>query len=130
VLLDDVATFVDTSTALTVGTDLFKGLMPDTPDACVALYETPGEMALEMGGGSTPTVERPHLQVISRAADYVTARNNSQTVHNAIRGVTDQTLSGRRYLRIQPLQDPYMMGRDENRRVKVVFNCSVEKEPG
>jgi len=129
-LLDAVGAYVDAGSALTVGTDLFKGLMPETPDVCVALYETPGERALEMVGGSTPTVERPHLQVVARATDYVTARTNSQTVHGILQAVTDLNLSGVRYLRIQPLQAPYLMGRDENRRVKVVFNCSVEKEPG
>ena len=126
-LLDEVATFIAAGTTLTVGTDLFKGLMPDEPDTCVTIYESPGRAPVEEMGANSP-VERPNLQVISRSGAYATARANSQSVWDLLRTVTEQTLSGKHYLRIQPFQSPFLMGRDENRRVRIVFNCTVDKE--
>ena len=128
--LDHVCSYVDGATAFTESTNLFKGLMPETPDTCVTLYETPGRQPSEQMGNSQGGTERPNLQVISRASDYVTARTNAQTVWNALRLVTEQTLSGVRYLRIQPLQSPFLLNRDDNQRVRVAFNCMVEKELG
>ena len=44
--LDDIGTHLAAATIpaadLTLGTNLFLGRRPDTPDTCVALYETGG----------------------------------------------------------------------------------------
>jgi hypothetical protein len=42
-----------TDTALTLGTNLFLGRLPDTPDTCVALFETGGLTPAETMGGSS-----------------------------------------------------------------------------
>ena len=44
-MLDDVGTFMAanvTAVSLTLGTNLFLGRLPESPDTCVAIYETAG----------------------------------------------------------------------------------------
>lgn len=129
-LLDAIAAHIDTGSTLTVGTNLFKGLMPDEPIECACVYEYAGEPPRESMGNAPGQVERPRIQVVSRSVTYVGARDRAQTIWNILQQVTDASLSGVRYLRVQPMSSPFLMGRDENRNVKVVFNCVVEKEMG
>lgn len=126
--LDQVASYIDANTALVLGTDLFKGYLPDLPDTCVAVYETAGPAPRETL--TLTLVERPNLQVVSRSVDYPGARVNAQNVWNLLHQVVDETLSGVRYLRMVPLQSPFYLGRDESLRVKFAFNMTVEKELG
>ena len=61
--LSDIGTYLAasvTDTALTMGTNLFLGRLPDTPDTCVAVFETSGEGPVNTGGGSTlPAFTQP-----------------------------------------------------------------------
>lgn len=126
-ILDEVGAYIDAQTSLTLGTDLFLGLRPDTPIDCATIYEYPGDMPrYTLGSGAL--VERPRLQVISRSAVYATARSRAQTIWNALNALSDQTLTATRYLRVAPMQTPYLMGRDENRNALIAFNCTVDKE--
>ena len=63
-----------TDTTLTLGTNLFLGRLPDTPNTCVALFETGGLSPEEtMGGSSLPAYTQPRCQILVRAADYASA---------------------------------------------------------
>ena len=41
-ILEALADKLTTASVATVGTNLFLGMMPDSPDLCVALYEYAG----------------------------------------------------------------------------------------
>ena len=77
-VLEAVGTIIDTNSAtLTLGTNLFLGKMPESPDLCVAVYEYAGTQPLATFGATAIEVDRPSVQVVVRVAkeDYPAARN-------------------------------------------------------
>ena len=131
-MLDEIGTYLAANGIGTVGTNLFKGFMPDLPDAVVVLYETGGlapYRAMRSAPGQ-PVATRPRLQVVCRNTqyEYAVARAKAQAVYVLLEGFGDQTLSGTRYLWIAAVQEPFMMGRDVTGRVQVAQNFDVVKE--
>ncbi|MGA9772361.1 MAG: minor capsid protein [Blastocatellia bacterium] len=109
-----------------VGTDIFLGSEPDAPDACVTIREYGGEKS-EYTLGPTVAYENPRIQIVCRAKDYLSARTKSEAVHRAV-DQAELSLTGVHYLRIEPLQPPFPIGRDGNDRFLIAFNCAVMKE--
>jgi hypothetical protein len=128
-LLEDVGTLIDSSSAtLTLGTNLFLGRLPDSPDTCVAVYQYGGEAPFGvMGGDSMPPVEQPRIQVVVRAAGYSTAETLSRTVWGYLETVLNETLSGTSYLRISAIQSPFPTERDIQERILFAQNFRVSK---
>lgn len=128
-MLDDLGAYVDTNTSLTLGTDLFLGLMVDNVANCVALYEEGGTTGMYTQGSSNlPKFERPQLQLIVRNTSYSTGRSLADTVYRLLTQVANQTINGTKYLRIEALGTPSVMERDANRRVLFVCNFDVVRE--
>lgn len=127
--LIDIATYLDSQLAtLTLGTNLFVGRMPDTPDTCVALYEYGGASPTEVMGGATPPVlENPRLQVATRDASYANAETLARSIWNALTGVLDETLTLTRYNIVDAIQSPFPIERDTHDRVIFVQNFDVTK---
>jgi len=131
-VLDDIAVFVATTAGLgTVGTDVFKGIMPPTPDVCAAVYEyggLPPDYALGTAGISQ---EYPRVQIVVRGAaqDYDGPRDRAETAYQAIAAVANTTVNSVRYQYINPLQAPFFLKRDENDRVYIAFNVEAGKDP-
>jgi hypothetical protein len=76
-ILEAVGDYLQTNGYGTQGTDIFLAVLPESPDACIAIYEAVGN-APEFTMGSDPwAIDRPVIQVICRAGrgDYPTARN-------------------------------------------------------
>lgn len=126
--LDDLSDYL--SSGGITGT-IFTGVMMDTPDAAVGLYET---------GGTAPThamnpnpgqavVERPSVQVVCRAAadDYAAARTKAQAIFVLLDGLPTRTINGVAYKWGAARQSPFLMGRDESGRVLVACNFDVVK---
>lgn len=129
-MLLEVATYLDTNiVALTAGTNLFAGDMPEAPQELVALYENPGITLIETQGGADPAVERPRLQVYVRSTDYATGRALMETVWKALWNVNNVTMTGTRYLHIMALTSPFFLDRDPERRPVFSCNFDVWKEP-
>lgn len=131
-MLDEIGTYLAANSIGTLGTNLFKGLLPDLPDACVALYETGGLepiRAMRSAPGQ-PVASRPRLQVVCRNTqyEYAAARAKAQAIYVLLEGLGDTTLSGTRYLWIGAVQEPFLMGRDDAGRVQVAQNFDVTKE--
>lgn len=119
----------------TVGSTIHIGMMPETPDACVAVYET-GGIAPDYGIGTAGIkYETPAVQIVCRgvAYDYATPRANAATAYNGLASVEATTLSvtggtSAFYHWIHPQQAPFVMQRDSNNRVYIVFNVLCQKE--
>lgn len=116
-LLDELAAYLETQALGTVGTDLFKGLLPDTPDACVALFETPGGPP-----GLTDSIDLRSFQVRTRAAGYSDARQKCEDIFALLHGLHEQTLSGARYVLVAAKQAPFSLGRDDRQRHEFAAN--------
>lgn len=122
-LLDDIANYLQTQGIGTVGTDIFRGLMPDQPDNCIALFEYAGSPPdLHWNG------EYPGLQVRVRNKSYSAGRAKIGAVVDVLHGLTEQVLGTTRYLLIRANQSPESLGRDNNGRNEWVVNFAVIKE--
>lgn len=128
-LLVELGDYLSTNGVGTVGTDLFLGFMPDTPNGCVALYETGGlgPARAMRGSAGQPVAERPRVQVVARSTSYASARAKARDAYLLLEGLGDVTLNGVQYKWVGAVQEPFMMGRDELGRVSIAANYDVVK---
>lgn len=115
--------------SLTLGTNLYLGRLPDSPDTCVAIFETGGTLPEQTMGGTLAVLERPRVQVVTRRAGYSDARTLAYNVWNTLEGVANESLSGTRFLRVSAVQSPYPLERDSSDRIIIVQNFDVIKTP-
>jgi hypothetical protein len=110
--------------------DLFIGLMPDKPDRCVAIYEYAGAQPLEVLVNNSATLERPSVQVLVRAArnDYPSAKALISSVRNSLTGITNETISGERFLRVNQISSINALGVDDNERPRFTLSLQVVME--
>ena len=114
-----------THTTLVLGTNLFLGRLPDTPDTCVGIIETGGQSAVEaMGGSSLPAYTRPRVQTIIRASAYSDASGLAEDIYKKMQLIDNEALSGVRYLRADGIQSPFYLERDGQERA--VFSCNYQ----
>lgn len=130
-MLEDLGGYVDTGTALTLGTDLFLGILPETPTNCVALLENGGTSGMyTQGSNNLPELERPEIQFIVRHASYATGRALADTVYRRLTQIANQTINSVLYLRVEAISSPDVMDRDAERRI--LFTCNfyvIRKTP-
>jgi len=107
------------------------GSLSSTVDVCTAVYETGGAGA-DLGlGVDGIQYEYPTVQVVCRGAadDYATPRATAQLIYKGLPKVQADSLTGVYYHIIRPLNCPFLMRRDENRRVLIAVNFICTKEP-
>ena len=130
-ILESVGDYLVTNTLGTLGTNLFLGTLPESPDACVAVYENSGTPpSFTMGTGGI-VIDYPMLQIICRAGreDYPTARDKAESIRNLLASVLESTISGVHIMRIEPMGSVNPLGVDPKYRplVSVNFRCLVRK---
>ncbi len=108
----------------TLGTNIFLGRMPDTPDSCVCVYEAAGSLPEMTFGSVGVAIDRPIVQILCRAGrdDYPTARNKAESIRTLLAGVMNTTLSGIKVMRIEPTGSVNPIGPDEKDRPIVSIN--------
>ena len=111
----------------TLGTSIFLGTLPESPDACVAVYENSGSSpAFTMGAGGI-RIDYPMIQIICRAGreDYPTARDKADAIRILLASVLEQTISGVNVMRIEPMGSVNQLGVDPKYRplISVNFRC-------
>jgi hypothetical protein len=126
--LDELSAYLQAQGIGTAGTDIFSGIIPDSPDACVSLMEYGGVSPVHALGGGNAKFERPRVQVVARATTYSAARTKIEAVYKLLHKVTNTTLSSVRYLMIEAAQSPFFLERDSNNRVTLAVNFQVHKE--
>ena len=135
-ILDDIATYLAAnSTRLTVGVNLTKGFMPDSPDTVTTIFETAGFPSVNTfsTGSDYRVYEQPGLMVHSRSTDYQTVRLVMEDVFSILDGVGNATLptaTGVRYATIDAAQPPFDIGQDQNDRHMLSVNFNVMKSTG
>lgn len=128
-ILPELGTYLDGDTSLTLGTDLFLGQLPESPDAAVSLIETGGTEPDDTWAGDNPAIEMPRVQITVRGAEdtYGTTRTTMDTVYKSLCKIKNQTLSGTLWLRCSPIDSPAFLMRDETNRPIFVSNFQVWK---
>lgn len=117
-ILEALADRLNSASVAITGTNLFIGLMPNDPDVCMSLYEYAGSQPLEVMRDNDATLERPSVQVLVRATrnDYPAARDLIEAARDALTGITDETISNVRFLRVSALSSINAVGMDDNER--------------
>ena len=128
-ILEAVGTHLASNALGTLGTNLFLAVMPDSPDVMTCVYETGGSSPDQVMGSSAWAIDRPSLQVITRAGqgDYPVARDAAAAIRLLLSAVVEQTLSGVHVMRILPSGGLLPLGEDAQGRPMVSFNfdCMV-----
>ena len=77
-MIKEIVDYIEANTSFVTGTDMFVGYQPDSPDQCVCIREFP--VTQNWSGMITM-----RLQVLTRAKDYFTARDDVYVIHNLIK---------------------------------------------
>lgn len=133
--LDDIGDHLAAATiptaTLTLGSNLFLGRRPDTPDTCVAVYETGGNPPeLVFGSNAAPPLETRGLQVVTRAASYSVSESLCTDVWVALCLIDNEVINTTRYLLADPAQSPFALERDDQDRMLHAVNFTVTREVG
>jgi hypothetical protein len=130
-ILESVGDYLVTNSLGTLGTNLFLGTMPETPDACVAVYENSGSAPMFTMGTGGIVIDYPMIQIVARAGreDYPTARDKAESIRTLLASVLDSTISSVNIMRIEPMGSVNPLGVDSKFRpmVSVNFRCLVRK---
>ena len=125
-VLDDVGTYMAANvsdTTLTLGTNLFLGRLPDSPDTCVAIYATAGHAPTDVfGADSAPPIENVGVMCHTRATAYSDCQSLAVDVMKTLSKVINETLTSTAYYKIEATQSPFALDRDEQERM--VFSCN------
>jgi hypothetical protein len=129
-MLEALADRLGSASVAFAGTDLFLGLMPDKPDLCVAIYEYAGAQPLEVMVDNAATLERPSIQVMTRAGrnDYPSAKALMEAVRDTLTAITNETISGDRFLRVNQISSINALGVDDNDRPRFTLSLQAVLE--
>ena len=130
-VLTDIGTYLNDASIstqdLTLGTNLFLGRLPETPDTCVGVIQTAGVAPTDTFGTSFPPLETQGLQTLVRATTYATAEALAVDVMKSLASVDNQTLPSTLYLKIEAQQSPFALERDYQERLVMSCNFLVTK---
>lgn len=112
------------------GTTIFLHKLPEAPDVCIALDITSGSPPDGAFGVLGIKYEKPSIRVRVRGvrADPEGPRARIENIFRLFPKVMGTTLSGTKYLSLQPLQPPFILEEDGNGRTIWTFNALAEKE--
>jgi hypothetical protein len=126
-MIEQIGAYLTTSTAAgigTLGTDVFLNVIPETTRVTVAVFELAGRPASFALGGRAPAYTQSSIEIMVRStvgptgiANPTNARARIQRAWNRLSQVSNQTIGGSTYLRIEPESEPYLADRDEQGRV-------------
>jgi hypothetical protein len=130
VILEALGDYLQTNSIGTLGTNIFLGKMPATPDYCITIYEYEGMAPEESFGNTAYEIDKPRIQVVVRGArdDYPTARNSSKTVRDILAAITDVTISSTKVLRVASLGAFIPLGLDDKDRPRIAANFQAYVE--
>ena len=130
-LLEDLGAALVTAGAGTLGTDLFLSLLPEDPDAAVALFEVAGGAPAYAMGDEAPAFARARVQVLARGAenDAAVVRARLDVVLGALEALGDTTTDGRYYLTVQGVSTPRLIARDTAERALFAAELDVWHQP-
>lgn len=113
---DDVMQILDAETSLTPGTDLFVGMVPDSPNNVIVIYDT--------GGGPTDFVgyRQPTVQVRSRNIDYLNGWDKINEVVEVLNKMGRRTVNSTYYSAWWLQSDVSFLQRDNKDRAIFVAN--------
>ncbi len=125
-LLDDLSTYL---TSAGVAAAIQKGSMQELPNTALALRETGGFPTEHVLTAQAAVLDQPTVQVVTRAADYLTAMTVARQAYAALDGARDYVVGGeQRFAMVRAMQPPFFLARDDNHRFLCAFNVHVQRQ--
>ena len=126
-ILDALGTYLQAQGQGTLATNIFLARAPDTPDACVTLYESAGSGPDHTFGTGVYAIDHQRIRVVCRAArnDYPAARDKAVAVRAVLGAVRDTTLSGVKILTMLATSEVYPLSRDGDDRALIGCDYTV-----
>lgn len=122
-LLDIVNFWINESLVTADGTDIFRDIMPDEPDNCIAIVEYAGEVSF-----INNAVNRS-IQVRVRNTDHDDAKSKIVALYKSVydpeADVRIIDFTATRWGIVKPRNYPYSLTRDKNNRFIFVFNMGI-----
>ena len=82
-IAQELAEYLEDEGIGTIGTDIFVGYQPDTPDNCITIYD---ETAPVLDESQAQKVDLLGVQILVRNKIYLTAGEKAYTIHKNIVG--------------------------------------------
>lgn len=119
-----LATYLQSQSLGTMGSNLFIGAMPDIDGVSTLLTQYAGEVVETQSGGIA--IHKPSLQikVAGDPEDYVTPLTTITNIQNSLTLISNQALSGITFLRVRPITSLIALGQDE--QLAYEFTCNFE----
>jgi hypothetical protein len=116
--------------ATAVGTDIFLGAAPATPNVLCVVSECKGTEPTPAFGERAAQFESARVQVMFRgaASDYNTPRAAAQSAYEACIQNGPFTMNSVAYLLMMPRQLPHVIQQDASSRFEIGFRMTVERE--
>lgn len=128
-LLADLGEYLeDNGGGVVVGTSLFYGTMPPTPDACGVLIEYEGRGMLRRIVDDGAQTEMPRVQLVYRSTTYTEGMTAIRTMWALLDAIVNTELGTTFYQRVSAIQPPFYVERDGNDRFLFAANFEVTRE--
>jgi hypothetical protein len=126
-ILDALGTYLQVQGQGTLATNIFLARAPDTPDACVTLYESAGGGPDHTFGAGVYAIDHQRIRVVCRAArnDYPAARDKAVAVRAVLGAIRDTTLSSVKILTMLATSEVYPLSRDGDDRALIGCDYTV-----
>jgi hypothetical protein len=126
-ILDALGTYLASQGQGTLATNIFLARAPDTPDACVTLYESAGSGPDHTFGAGVYAIDHQRIRVVCRAArnDYPAARDKAVAVRAVLGAIRDTTLSSVKILTMLATSEVYPLSRDGDDRALIGCDYTV-----
>jgi len=125
-LLDDIGDYLASCGVGVVGTTIFLGGLPATPDRCIALRQSGGSPPIESFDGIL--VEQPAVQMLTRGVDYRDTRRFIEKAYQSFLSLHNQLINTTWYLSTEPITPPVWLEHDDTQRHIFVCNVAVERK--
>lgn len=129
-MLEALADRLNSASVAVTASNMFIGLMPTTPDRCIALYEYAGSPPIEVMVDNAATLERPSVQIITRGSrnDYPSARALIESARDVLTNISNEEISGVTFLRVNQISSINALGVDDNDRPRFSLSLQVVSE--
>jgi hypothetical protein len=129
--LDELAWLMEDRGVVAATTDVFLSEKDEVPDGAgpfLSIRET-GGIAPEKRQDVDVAYQRPAAQLLVTAQNYQAARAVAKAAYDACLNVHNEMLDSTYYVAISPLQEPFGLPLDGNKRARVAFNVLGDKRP-
>jgi len=121
-VINDIAIYLQANGIGTIGTDIFLGYQPESPNNSITLYET-GGYALDLAG----FLRYPTLQIMVRNTSYSAARTKIDSIIALMHRTVNTTINSTRYCSIYTTSDATSLGKDDQNRSLLSVNFELTR---